>query len=160
MVKMEANGSSAAKAAGATLKPTGNGGKKPPTRPARQRDTFRPAPSISSEGRNYGMFSEGSSNAPYAGFRSQGDTKPCEGKDDRSTIEDEGEEEICPSDELVKLMMQEVATYRKSMKRDRRCMMCPFREFQGPRRVKTTSRTTMRAEIAGAHPAGSSSGYV
>ena len=33
-------------------------------------------------------------------------------------IEDEAEEDSCPSDELVQLMKQEVSTYRKSLKRE------------------------------------------
>ena len=68
MSKVEANGSSASEAAEARLKSTDNGDKKPAAHSVRQRDTYRPFPSICLEERGYGMFSEGASNAPYAGY--------------------------------------------------------------------------------------------
>ena len=49
--------------------------------------------------------------------------------------EEDAEDDCCPSDELAQLMTQEDAGYRKSLKRDRRCMMCRLREPRRPRRV-------------------------
>ena len=107
-------GASAAKAAGAGCKSTDVADKKPSTHLSRQRDTYPTSTSIDSGCRNYGMSSEGPGNAPYAGFLSREDTNPCVGEGDRMETDDGAEDDCCPSDELVHLTKQDVATYRKA----------------------------------------------
>ena len=114
MVKVEAKRASASNAAGATLGSIDAKEGNPSTHPDRQQDMYPTCHSTFSGDRNYGMFSEGASNAPYAGCLSQKDTKPCAEEEGKMVMgDDEAEEDICPSDELEELMMQEVATYRK-----------------------------------------------
>ena len=160
MAKVGTQGQSTSKKTADRCKHMDLGDAKPSTNLTRQHDMHRTCPSLGSEGRNYGMFSECSSNAPYAGCLSREDTKPCAGEGDRMEIDDEAEEDSCPSDELVQLMAQEVATYRKSLKRDRRYTMCPFREFQGPRRVRNHVASYRVRRNIWCASAGSSSGYV
>ena len=114
MAKAGSESSIAPKNTAGRRKSTGAGSKKPSTQAGRQQDMYRSNLSLCSGDRNYGMFSEGASNAPYAGCLSQKDTKPCAEEEGKMVMgDDEAEEDICPSDELEELMMQEVATYRK-----------------------------------------------
>ena len=138
MVKVQAKCASASNAEGAMVGSIDAKEEGPSTHPDNRQDMYPTGPSLCSGGRNYGMFSEGASNAPYAGCKLVEDTKPRVGGGDGTQMGggEAEDEDISPSDELAQLMMQEVATYRKGVKRGRRCMLCPFREFQGPCRVR------------------------
>ena len=90
--------------------------------------------------RSYGMFSEGASSEPYIKAIKRGESPMSKDLNTAVVAEkqdgDDDDDVYSPSDILCDLLEAEVSTYVESLQRDRRCMLCPFRAFQAPNRVR------------------------